>query len=207
MKIFNKSTNAVILGGIFFLIPLLIFIVLITHAIQLATPLGRKLVDVFHIHSVFGAATVTIFTIVILILVCYISGYLVQKGLVNDWGQKVEDKLFLLFPSLQMLKYRMLGDKPAKEDDDNWKSILLKEDQFYRIAFITNFKNGFYSVYVPDAPRMDAGEVRFIEKTDIDFIPISMKDAMNSLNSFGRDGKLEKYIINITSKGNISNSN
>ena len=202
MKIFNKSTNAVILGGIFFLIPLLIFIVLITHAIKLATPLGRKLVDIFNIHSVFGAATVTIFTVAILVFICYLSGYLVQKGLVNDWGQKVEDKLFLLFPSLQMLKYRLLGDKPAKKDDDNWKSILLKEDIFYRIAFITSYKDGFFSVYVPDAPRMDAGEICFIAKVDIEFIPISMKDAMNSLNSFGRDGTLEKNMIDAIHKEN-----
>ncbi|MEL4306642.1 hypothetical protein [Joostella sp. CR20] len=195
MKIFNKSTNAIILGGIFFLIPLLLFIVLITHAIQLAMPLGRKLVEVFHIHSVFGAATVTIFTIAILVFICYLSGYLVQKGLVNDWGQKVEDKLFLFFPSLQILKYRLLGDKPVQESDDNWKSILLKEDNFYRIAFITSFEKGFYSIFVPDAPRMDAGEIRFIAETEITFIPISMKDAMNSLNSFGRDGALEKYMV------------
>ncbi|QLE00692.1 hypothetical protein HX109_03610 [Galbibacter sp. BG1] len=195
MKFFNKSTNAVILGGIFFLIPLLLIILLITHALQLLLPIGRKIVELLHIHSLFGAATVTIVTILIIVLVCYLSGFLVQKGLVNDWGQKVEDKLFLFFPSLQILKYRLLGDKLSQNNDsDNWKAILLKEDVYYRIAFIISEEKDVLNIFIPDAPRMDAGEIRHFKMKDCEYVTISMKDAMNSLNSFGRDGQMGKYI-------------
>ncbi|WP_121665664.1 DUF502 domain-containing protein [Mesonia aquimarina] len=188
MKIISNSSRTVILGGIFFLIPLLIIIFLLTHAIKILLPLGRELVDILEIHSVFGATTVTIVTLFLLLVFCYLSGYLVQKGLINDWGQQMEDHLFLMFPSLQMLKYRLLGDKPSTVEDDNWKAILLKEDNHYNIAFITGLKENYNSIYIPDAPKIDAGELRYIAKDDCDFIFISMKEAMKSLSSFGRDG-------------------
>jgi len=194
MKIFNTSSRAVILGGIFFLIPLLLIILLLTNAIKILLPIGRELVEVFGIHSIFGATTVTIVTVLLILFLCYLSGYLVQKGLVSNWGQKMEDRLFLMLPSLQMLKYRLLGDKPTKPEDDNWKAILLKEDNHYIIAFITATTNNFYSIYIPDAPKMDAGELRFITKKDCKFTPISMKEAMKSLNSFGRDSDFSKLI-------------
>ncbi|MDG3584044.1 hypothetical protein [Galbibacter pacificus] len=189
MKIFNRSTNAVIIGGVFFLTPLLILIILISHALKLLFPIGRKLVDLLSIHSLFGAATVTIITVFILLLICYISGFLVQKGLVNDWGQKMEDRLFLLFPSMQMLKYRLLGDKPKAKHkrSENWKAILLQEELYYRVAFITETKDNYYSIFIPDAPKLDAGEVRFFLIKNCRYIPISMKEAMKALNSFGRD--------------------
>ncbi|MCM5662695.1 hypothetical protein [Galbibacter mesophilus] len=194
MKFFNKSTNAIILGGIFFLIPLLVIILLVTHALQLLLPVGREIVKVLGIHSIFGAATVTIITLLFIILICYFAGFLVKKGLVNSWGQKVEDKLFLLLPSLQILKYRLLGDNPIKKDDDNWKAILLKEDIYHRIAFIIAENDGFLSIFIPDAPRMDAGEIRYFSSETCEYTPIAMKDAMNALNSFGRDGNLQNYI-------------
>ena len=77
------------------------------------------------------------------------------------------------------------------DNKNRWKAILLKEDRHYSIAFITNTDTeGNLSIYIPDAPRMDAGEIRIMAAEDCDYRPISMKQAMAALGSFGRDGDL-----------------
>lgn len=197
MNFFSRSTKAIIIGGLFLIIPLLVLIILIKHALGLVVPPVQKMVDYFNIHSIFGAATVTILAILCIVLLCFLSGVLLRKGIINDWGEKMEERLFFLFPSLQMLKYKMISDDDTLSvTKKRWQSILLKEDNHYIIAFITNEDdNGFLSLYIPDAPKMDAGEIKIIKRLDCEFVEISMKAAMQAISSFGKRGGLSSFLL------------
>jgi len=197
MSFFSRSTKAVIIGGLFLIIPLLVLIILIKHALELLVPPVRKMVDYFNIHSIFGTATVTILAVLCIVLLCFLSGVLLRRGIINDWGEKMEEQLFFMFPSLQMLKYKMISDEDALSvTKKGWQSILLKEDEHYVIAFITNEdEKGFLSLYIPDAPKMDAGEIRLIKKIDCEFREISMKSAMQAISSFGKRGNLSAAVL------------
>jgi uncharacterized membrane protein len=193
MSILKKSYQTLILGGIFLIFPLLIVIVLIEKAVQLLLPLGKKLSEIFELHSVFGTAAVTIVCLVLILLLCLLGGVLVNKGFVHQYSRKVEEKLFLFFPSFQMLKYRLLGDKGTKSSEI-WEAILIKEENTYRIAFITDeSKDGHIAVYIPDAPRMDAGEIRYFKKGECDYLRITMGEAMSALNGFGKGIKALEF--------------
>jgi len=185
MSIFSQTTRAVILGGLFTILPLLAVIVLLNKGIQLLLPVGRKLVELLDIHTLLGKATVSIICGFILILLCYISGILVDRGF-RRWNNAIEEKLFLFFPGFQMLKYRLSGDQtkiwPAK-----WRAKLLKDNQFYRVAFITDDSTPEYlSIYLPDGSRMDAGELRMARAEECEYLDITMTQAMNMLTQFGR---------------------
>jgi len=195
MSLLSRPTKSIIIGGLFFIIPLLLLVVLVKHAFAILKPIVRKIVDTFEIHSVFGAATLTVFTILILVFLCYLSGLLLKKGLISDWGEKMDDTLFLLFPSLQMLKYKIAGESSNEVKGSHWKPILLNEDPHYTIAFITKeHENGFLSIYIPDAPKMDAGEIRLVHKSKCEHKAISMKAAMQAISSFGKQGELSKVL-------------
>ncbi len=195
MNFFNRSTKAMVIGGLFLIIPLLILLVVLSKAWSILKPVVGQLVEFFGIESIFGATTITIFVIFLFLLLCYLSGVMLRKGIISDWGERVEDQLFLILPSLQMFKYKMMGESATHKNVSNWKPILLKEDSFYGIAFITKeHENGFFSIYIPDAPKMDAGEIRFIPKEECTYLDISMKDAMQGLSSFGKQVPLSKLI-------------
>ncbi len=186
MSIFKQSPRAFILGGVFFLLPLLLFVVLANKAIHLLIPVGSKLVDALGLHSVFGAATVSIICVLILLLLCFLSGFLIEKGFIRQWSSSIEEKLFLFFPSFQMLKYRIIGAHPYQVKQQ-WKAILLRENNYYRVAFITDQSMpGFLSIFLPDAPRMDAGEIRCIKVEECEYQAIPMQQAMNALHRFGK---------------------
>ncbi|WP_375324126.1 hypothetical protein [Flagellimonas sp. GZD32] len=195
MSFFNRSTKAMIIGGLFLIIPLLLIMILLGKAWAILNPIVSGLVDFFGIHSIFGTATIAIFTILAFLLLCYFGGLLLRKGFIKDWGENIQDQLFLIQPSLQMFRYKMMGDSATHKNVSNWKPILLKEESFYGIAFITKeHENGFFSIYIPDAPKMDAGEIRFIPKAECTYLDISMKDAMQGLSSFGKQIPISQLI-------------
>lgn len=193
MSALKKSYKTLILGGIFLNFPLLIVIVLIEKAVQLLLPLGKKLSEIFELHSVFGTAAVTIVCLVLILLLCLLGGILVNKGFVHQYSKEVEERLFLFLPSFQMLKYRLLGDKGINSHGI-WEAILMKEEKAFRIAFITEkSEDGFIAVFIPDAPRMDAGEIRYFKKEECDYLPITMREAMSALNGFGKGIKALEF--------------
>ncbi|MFL9837137.1 hypothetical protein ABS768_06485 [Flavobacterium sp. ST-75] len=194
MSIIKKPTRAVILGGLFLVIPLVLILIIINHAIQILIPLGQKISDVLNIHSVFGAATLTVICVLLIIFLCYVAGMLIQIGLVRQWGKKMEQQLFLIVPSLQVLKYKLIDENRAGLEGA-WKAILLKDGDFYLLAFITDEGDDkFMSVFIPDAPNMGGGEIRFVEKSSCEYQPISMHVAMSTLNSFGATGRPWEHI-------------
>ena len=200
MSISKRPIGAIIIGGVFFLLPVLGIVVLLTRGVKILVPVGNKVVDLLHIHTLFGAATITIVSLLLLLLIAYLSGWMLSKGFFRRWNNAIEEKLFLLFPNVQMLKYQMMDDTAAFLDK-KWDAILLEENGAFTIAFITDQSYGsVLSLYIPDAPRIDAGEVRYVKHTECKYHPISMKLAMRALGHFGRDLELMAEIERIVAK-------
>ncbi|NMM50395.1 DUF502 domain-containing protein [Marinigracilibium pacificum] len=149
-------------------------------------PLANKVVKSTGIDSLLGASlAIAIAVTIIILLICYLAGYLIKKGLIKGWGTEVEEILFRSFPFLQVLKFRFISESEGLKSP--WKPILLPEDNFLRIAFITDDTDEeYYSVFIPDAPKMDAGELRIILKKNLDPQFISMKNALDGLSTFGK---------------------
>ncbi|CDF80404.1 conserved hypothetical protein [Formosa agariphila KMM 3901] len=140
----------------------------------------------FNLTSLLGPAAVVFVSCFLIALVSFFSGYLIVNGFLKQWSNTFETTLFYHFPSFQMMKYKFIDENDFK-DQGFWEPILLKEDNAYCIAFITDKSQpNFRSIYIPDAPKMDAGEVRYMLTTDCEFIPITMKQAMNGLRQFGK---------------------
>lgn len=198
MWLFKRPIWAIILGGVFFLLPLLAIIILVTRGVRLVVPLGQSLVEFFKIETLFGAATIGVFSVFILLLICYVSGLLVSRGFLRTWSSSVEEKLFLMFPNFQMVKYQLIKDAD-KFIDRHWDAVLLEQEGSFKIAFITDTKapdEDIVTFFIPDAPRIDAGEVCYMAKNECSYHPIPMKTAMNALSHFGR----EKNVIELIKK-------
>ncbi|MBD0830638.1 DUF502 domain-containing protein [Aestuariibaculum sediminum] len=186
MAKFKTPSRSLIIGGLFFLTPVLFIILLLTKAIALLTPLAIKITKAFGLHSVFGGTAVLIVCFLLIIAICVASGYFIQKGVFKKWSTSIEEKLFVHFPSIQILKYRMIGDQELVINEF-WDAIILEEEKDrYNIAFITHTSEKFITLFIPDAPRLDAGEVRYVPKESVKYYPITMKQAMSGLYCFGK---------------------
>ncbi|MDO6758577.1 hypothetical protein Q4566_00075 [Tamlana sp. 2_MG-2023] len=184
-------------AGIFFVVvPAIIVIVLFSKALHLLMPLTHKITEALDLKSIFGSAAVLIVGIVIVLLIGVLCGYFLLNGFLKQWSNSFEERLFYFLPSFQIMKYRFVEEEAYKKQKF-WEPILLKEDTFYRVAFITDRNQpNIIAIYIPDAPKMDAGEVRYFAADACEYVPITMKQAMNSLHHFGRgvDIKLPKNL-------------
>ena len=180
----KKVIQTIALGGFFYLVPAIIFIILIEKALDLIRPLSHWLSVQFRLESALGAMAVLIISILFLALICYLLGRLLDLGMIRNWSSNLEEFLFLLFPGLQIIRFRLLKDSPNKIP---WTPVLLREDPGWTVAFLTDDSlPGYLSFFLPDAPRIDAGSVKVISREECEYQEISMADALHAIRFFGK---------------------
>ena len=195
MKNYRLIIRYLVTGTLFVIVPFLILMVLFGKALGILMPLGHTLTEKFQLTSILGPAAVLLVSCFIIFLISILSGYFIVNGFLKQWSNKFETTLFYSFPSFQMMKYRFIDEDDYRKQNF-WDPILLKDDTTYLIAFITDKSQpNFLSIYVPDAPKMDAGEVRYMLASDCEYIPITMKQAMNGLRNFGKG--MDPQVFNI----------
>ncbi len=192
MTTFRKFLRLLTIG-LFFVLPFIIIALLGSKVLHALKPLANKIANTFDLHTIFGEATVLIICIMIVVSICVLCGYFIQKGIFTKWSNSIEEQLFIHFPSIQVLKYRMIKNQ-GKVINEFWQAIIIEEDGKYNIAFITEETERFITLYVPDAPRIDAGEVRYLKKESATYYPISMRRAMAALYNFGKGINIESII-------------
>lgn len=185
MKKSAKPFINLLLGGVFFLIPVLIGIVLISKAFKILNPISMAIANFLDKSSFLKVFLVELISLFILTGICYLAGLLLKKGIIKNWKGNIEEKLFFLFPGLQRLKMSLLGGQKSHWGE-KWQAAIIKEDQHYRIGFISESESpDFFCVYLPDAPRMDAGEVRYYPCDTFEYREISLKELTDSFQAFG----------------------
>lgn len=192
MSAFKNTYRTLIMGGLLFLLPLVIIIILLIKAIHIFRPIVHSLVSVLGIETIFGKATISVLSIVFLILLCFISGALIHAGLLKKWNSNFEETLYLLFPPLQRLKFRFFSED---EDSENtWRSILWKREECFYIAFITyRSEDGYLSIFIPNAPEISNGEVMIVHESKCKYKFIPRKEAMKVLLKFGKGLSAKEY--------------
>ncbi|GAA4322475.1 hypothetical protein GCM10023115_50560 [Pontixanthobacter gangjinensis] len=146
----------------------------------------------FGIESIFGTATIGLLGIIFVLLICFLSGYLIHLGLLKKWNSSLEETAYTLFPALRRFKFRFFNED--EDSDDSWESILLKREEAFQIAFIT-FKsdNGYLSIFIPDAPEISNGEVILLREAECIYKHIPRQEAMKLLVKFGKGLSAEEY--------------
>src|SRR5688500_12489121 len=93
-----------ILGGILFLLPIVLIVFLLGKALGLARGLSDPLVNAAGVDSVAGVATGTIVAILLLMLLSFMAGLLARTRLGQSTFNKMENSVLSLFPQWRMAR-------------------------------------------------------------------------------------------------------
>src|SRR5688572_18057039 len=92
------SVLKTILGGILFLLPIVVIVILIGKALGFARRLSEPLVQAAGVNSVAGVAMGTIVSIAFLVIVAFAAGLLARTRLGQSAFSKLEDSVLSLIP-------------------------------------------------------------------------------------------------------------
>lgn len=188
MFTFIKTTIA---GGLLLILPLVLVFVLIEKAIHLLSGPVQKVVPLFSGFSVAGVTSVTLATVVLLALFCFLAGLLAKTAFASRALDTLESRLLGNLPGYQLLK-----DATARfagmDDIEGAKVGMISEGEGFRFGLVLESCGDWLLVYLPDGGPAGgtAGEVRAMPRSQVRITDIPWLSLIACLRRGGR-GTLE----------------
>jgi len=183
---FIKTT---LIGGLFFIIPIVLLIFGLGKVIEIFRKLVAPIAQNISV-SIFGQHALSrIIAIVILVLVCFIAGLLTKTKIarqLKEWGEK---NILSNIPGYSLLIG--MGENAAGIESKNLKEVVLIDvEEVWQIGFLMErLDDDLNAVFIPGAPNPMSGDVVFVKWDRLKLLDITDLSAMKILKKFGVDSK------------------
>jgi uncharacterized membrane protein len=184
MKRLIKKIGNTILSGIILFLPLFFLIEVIKKLWYSLTVYGAKIAGVVQFKFVTGVAATSMITSILVFLIFYISGLLVRFAFIGKIKTWIEDSLLQYIPGYLTFKVKVENKLIKKEEE--WKPVLVKTADGFRPALLIEEKDQMSTVYFPNAPDTNYGEVWVVESETVKQLKGDVKTLLKSMQNSGQ---------------------
>jgi len=181
-----QAVKATIIGGLVFLVPIVIVIMIFAKVFGVMSALAAPLAEFVPIEAVAGIAVVNIIAVVAILILCFAAGRIAMSGVGRKVYKSLDDKLLTLFPRYGFIK-SMTEGVAGEESKAAFKTVLVKLDDQSQIGFeVERSNDGLVVVYFPGSPDPWSGMVAYVTEDRIEPLDASFNDVVGSLRRAGR---------------------
>ncbi|MCC6410289.1 MAG: hypothetical protein IT270_01445 [Saprospiraceae bacterium] len=184
MKSILSFIRTTLTGGVLFLLPVILLIILIKKAFELIAPLAAPLV-VFMPVNFLGFDGSRLAAILMLVILCFIGGLLFRSKRVQKWVVSLEDNVLSAVPGYFLLK-NVAADVVGNPDEHNMKPILYQEEDTYSIGFLVEEMDGWSTVWLPETPKQDSGNAIIVPSEKVIHLNTNTFHLRRSLKVYGK---------------------
>lgn len=187
---FIKFLKTTAIGGLIFLLPLIVIGALIGQiapiVMSIATSLAKVLPSFFKTPS--GIGLLIALTIGVILLLCFGAGILARRSFIQRLGSAFEKQLAFFFPRYTILKDQMADSIGGEENRPQMKPVLIRFNDVMRIGFETERcdAQNLVTVYLPGSPDPWAGKTVIVDSGRVEPLKTEFGDAVATCEQVGR---------------------
>lgn len=186
MKSLLNFVKTTALGGVIFLLPLVLLVALVGRAYKMMQPIGQALAEAFPVGPVGGHLYADILAVLVLVLVSLLAGLVAKSPLFDSFYKKLDETMLQLFPGYAWMK-GVTGSMTDAEAEQILKPVLAKLDDQAVIGFeVERSPEGLVAVFLPGAPDPRSGTVAYFAADRIEPIEANFKVVTKSMKTLGR---------------------
>jgi len=177
--------RATLVGGLLFLLPLILVVLLLGHAIHLASAVTQPVANLLTLDRVIGPAGEKTLAVLGLVVIAIAAGLVAHTGLGRRITQRVEHSLLGGLPQYQMMK--SMAEGLAKvEGAEGVTPALVNVEEAWQIGYLIEaLDNGWVTVFLPQAPTPLSGNIMYLPAQRVRRLEISMAQAMMLVKHMG----------------------
>jgi uncharacterized membrane protein len=185
MKSIFKIIKATFLGGILFLAPLVLLLIILEKGYHIIQKITFPIIKHFPKVKFLGLAIEEIVAILILFIICITAGLIARTAYAKKLVERLENGILSFIPGYSFMK-KTNENIMGFESAENLKVILVPTDAGLQFAFlIEEINENNFAVFVPAAPNPWSGSVCFVKKKDITEVNITQKEALACIRKLG----------------------
>ena len=181
---FLKTTA---IGGLFFLLPLIVLGALMGQLIPIVSAIATALHDVLPLKTPGGIALLIAIAILIVVLLCFLAGVFARRSIGQRIGKWFEKNIGLMFPRYTIIKEQMRGSIGGQELKPDMQPVLVRLHDCHRVGFeIERPSDKLVTVYLPGAPDAWSGMVILVEPSQLQPLNSEFWDTVLVFGELGR---------------------
>ncbi len=183
---FLKTT---LLGGLIFLVPVVVITVVLGKAINIMLVFAKPLEKLVPFESMGGIAIIDILAFFIVILLCFLAGLSTRSSTGKRAFSWIDSKLIVLIPGYVILKGFATTIEKDGEENDKIPVLVTLDDQTMIGIEVERLENGLVAVYLPGSPDTWSGTVAYMTEDRVERLNIDYLEASKILKNLGRGSK------------------
>jgi uncharacterized membrane protein len=186
MKKITEFLKTTLIGGLFVLLPLILFYLLLAEMLELVVMLAAPIADLFPEGTFDRVKAPVVMALILIVGASFVFGLALRSMTLRRLGLWIERTAFgrlPLYNAVRSLSRALVG---AKEDSAFRPAILNSPDGEREIIYvIEDHGNGQFTVLVPWAPASFAGSVKIIAGDRIEILDAGLGDVSRVLGHWG----------------------
>ncbi len=185
MKTIAQFVRTTIVGGLFFLAPIVVLIVILAKAFDYAKKILNAVFGHIPAASDLSAGAATALAIALIALVCLLAGLLAHTGIAQRLVNLLESSLLSKIPGYDYLKQESASALGVAEIAE-LPVVFVPMEGGWQLGVQTGaLSGGLVSIFVPGAPNPHSGSVFFFSKDIVRPAGVKLAVALNCLRRCG----------------------
>ena len=196
MKAFLAKLRDITISGILALLPLYVFLLLITKAWKSLSSIGAGIAQMFGMKSVLGVGGATVFSGLLIVAIWLVTGLLVRYSFVGAVSKAAERQLSKYVPDYENYKAKAEEKLQKKVRILPYTSALIKWEEYWQPGYIVERdQEGNCVVFLPEIPETNKGHVLLARQDQVKIVESVTANQLDaSLRKTGK-GLLSDYGI------------
>jgi uncharacterized membrane protein len=180
---FVKTT---FVGGLVFLVPVVILVVLLSKAGAILRRLAQPLAALLPVHRLLGVVVADVIVVVAAVAICFFAGLLARVSFANRFVKTAETGVLWSIPGYAFVK-ALTDNLDRHAAGAGLSPVLVHFDDYAQLAFeVDRLPDGRRVIYLPSAPNPRAGTVVVVDADRVEAVQMSFIGAIRSLRTLGR---------------------
>jgi len=185
MKALKEFIKTTIVGGIVFLVPLILLTLLLRHAMSFADKIAGPIAASFAEHKIAGVAVATIISVLVLLLLSFVAGLLARTDVGRNLARWLEDSLLGNLPQYRMVK-TMAEGLAQVENSQNLRPALVSIEGGWQLCYLLEeVRPGWVAVFLPQSPTPMSGTVMYMPAERVRPLDMPIGEAMLLVKRLG----------------------
>ena len=174
-----------VVGGIFFLAPFMVLIIVLGKAQQITRAVVIPLAAKIPAESLLGFETSKLLAILILVLVCFLAGLFAKTAPAQKLVRWLETALLSNLPGYSFMKN--MGEEVAgTAQTHRHEAVLVRFDDAWQVGFLVErVPGGRVVVFIPDSPSPWSGGVFIFNEERVTPLKVSPASALKCQQKLG----------------------
>ncbi|MDX1332249.1 MAG: hypothetical protein R3252_04395 [Robiginitalea sp.] len=186
MKSLVRLLKSTLIGGVFFLVPLVLLIIILSKAHELMLKIAQPLSEVIPLDKIGGVAVANILVIVLLLLVCLLAGLLATRPKFKAFQQYLEEKILGPIPGYRVIKAFVNSLEIYENNGEKMVPVLVALEQHQKLGFeVERSGKDRVVVYLPDAPSFITGAIVVVSEEQVTRLEVPLPRLKDCMEQFG----------------------